>query len=168
MDLIDRMLKHDAWTTNQLLDCSLGLSDECLDRRFEIGHKTVRATFIHIIGNMRVWFALMSGGKELGAALQPGASIAHLRQCHDEVATKLFDLARQVVDQARLDDTFIDELDSPPRRKTFGGGILHLTTHGMHHRAQLMYMLRRLDVQGLPEGDALSWEKQHIGGWQEA
>jgi uncharacterized damage-inducible protein DinB len=30
----------------------------------------------------------------------------------------------------------------------------------MHHRAQLLYMLRLLGVQNLIEGDALSWESQ--------
>jgi hypothetical protein len=29
----------------------------------------------------------------------------------------------------------------------------------MHHRAQLLYMLRRLGVADLPEGDVFSWEQ---------
>jgi uncharacterized damage-inducible protein DinB len=33
----------------------------------------------------------------------------------------------------------------------------------MHHRAQLLYLLRRLGVRDLPEGDALSWEEQARG-----
>jgi len=30
----------------------------------------------------------------------------------------------------------------------------------MHHRAQLLYMLRKLGVRDLIEGDMLSWEAQ--------
>jgi uncharacterized damage-inducible protein DinB len=33
----------------------------------------------------------------------------------------------------------------------------------MHHRAQVLHMLRRLGVSGLPEGDVLSWERQAGG-----
>ena len=46
--------------------------------------------------------------------------------------------------------------DTPPRRKSFVGTLLHVATHGMHHRAQLLYMLRCAGVPDLPEGDALS------------
>jgi DNA-binding FadR family transcriptional regulator len=45
-------------------------------------------------------------------------------------------------------------------RGSVGGAIVHIVTHGMHHRAQLLYMLRLLGVQNLIEGDALSWESQ--------
>jgi uncharacterized damage-inducible protein DinB len=41
----------------------------------------------------------------------------------------------------------------------YGGGIAYVITHSMHHRAQLLYMLRRLGIEGLPEGDVLSWEQ---------
>lgn len=36
--------------------------------------------------------------------------------------------------------------------------ILHIATHNMHHRGQLLYMLRRSGLSEVPEGDALSWE----------
>jgi uncharacterized damage-inducible protein DinB len=41
--------------------------------------------------------------------------------------------------------------------------IAHVITHSMHHRAQLIFMLRELGVEDLPEGDVLSWESQ-LGG----
>jgi uncharacterized damage-inducible protein DinB len=65
MDLLDRLLAHDAWTTGQLLDRCLALPDDQLDRPFDIGHRTVRATFQHIIFNIEAWSALMAGATEL-------------------------------------------------------------------------------------------------------
>ena len=61
MDLLDRLLRHDAWTTRQLLLLCLGLTDEQLDREFDIGHRTARATLQHIIFNVEVWSDLMAG-----------------------------------------------------------------------------------------------------------
>jgi uncharacterized damage-inducible protein DinB len=52
VDLLDRLVEHDAWTTRQLLDRCRALADDQLDRRFDIGHRTVRATLQHIIVNM--------------------------------------------------------------------------------------------------------------------
>ena len=51
MDLLDRLLGHDAWTTRQLLLRCRDLTDEQLDREFDIGHRTVRATLLHVIRN---------------------------------------------------------------------------------------------------------------------
>ena len=52
MDLLDRLLGHDAWTTRQLLPRCINLPDEALDRRFDIGQQTLQRTFAHIIENM--------------------------------------------------------------------------------------------------------------------
>lgn len=165
MNLIERMLKHDAWTTARLLDCSNELSDEHLDQRFDLGHGSVRATTIHIIGNVYTWCDLMNAAKVPSPDLAVNCSVKSLREHHDIASHRLYKLGRDVVDQGHLDDTFIDTLENPPRHKSFGAGLLHLATHSMHHRAQLLFMLKRIGVQNLPEGDALSWENQHLGGW---
>ena len=52
LDILDRLLEHDAWTTRQVLALAGRLSDEQLDQDFDIGHRTVRETFIHIIENI--------------------------------------------------------------------------------------------------------------------
>ena len=61
MDLLDRLIGHDAWTTRLLLRRCQELSDEQVDRRFDIGHRTVRQTLHHIIFNVEVWASLMAG-----------------------------------------------------------------------------------------------------------
>ncbi len=157
MDLLDRLLGHDAWTTRQLLLRCEGLSDERLDHEFDIGHRTVRATLLHIIRNMEVWTDLMSGQT---VRTSQGQSISAMIERLDRASADLASLARAVAERGEWDERFVDSLDNPPAEKTYGGGIAHVITHSMHHRAQLLYLLRRLGVQGLPEGDVLSWENQ--------
>ena len=158
MDLLDRLLNHDAWTTRQLINVAATLTDDQLDQPFDIGHRTVRRTFEHLIWNIECWTDLMKGtGVRPQAA--PGRSIAALSQRHEAASREFLQFARHIANDGRLNETFLDTLDDPPTRKTFGGAIVHLATHGMHHRAQLLYMLRRLGVENLPEGDALTWEQ---------
>jgi len=162
MDLLDRLLEHDAWTTRQLLLCCRNLTDELLDREFDIGQRTVRATLLHIIRNVEVWSDLMSGQPvraDERARLQD-RSVAVLITRLDHAAADLKRVARAVDQRGGWDERWVDRLDSPPAEKTYGGGIAHVITHSMHHRAQLLYMLHRLGVEGLPEGDVLSWEQQ--------
>jgi uncharacterized damage-inducible protein DinB len=158
MDLLDRLLGHDAWTTRQLLDMAAELTDEQLDREFDLGHRTVRRTFEHIIWNIECWTDLMKGNGVRSRPV-PNQSIAVLSQRHEAASHELAQFSRVLVNQHQLDDTFLDTLDDPPTEKSFGGVIVHLATHGMHHRAQLLYLLRRLGVEKLPEGDALTWEQ---------
>jgi uncharacterized damage-inducible protein DinB len=160
MDLLDRLLGHDAWTTRELLLLCCDLTDEQLDRDFDIGHRTVRATFVHIIRNLEIWSALMSGRRVYGAETMPppGTSVPALLDRLDRAATELARVARAVADRGGWDERWIDTLESPPVEKTYGGGIAHIITHSMHHRAQVLYLLRRLGVENLPEGDVFSWE----------
>ena len=161
MDLLDRLLGHDAWTTRQLLLRCRGLTDEDLDRRFDIGHETLRGTLVHLIGNMEVWTDLLyerpvrSGVELLAAARSVEGLIARL----DAVAPDFAALARRVRDEGRYDALWTDVLDDPPREKTYGGAIAHLLTHSMHHRGEILHLLHRFGVPDLPEGDVLSWEE---------
>ena len=68
MDLLDRLLGHDAWTTRRLIEQSRGLTDTQLDQEFGLGWRTVRATLDHIIGNMEAWTDLMNGEPERTSA----------------------------------------------------------------------------------------------------
>jgi uncharacterized damage-inducible protein DinB len=162
MDLLDRLLGHDAWTTRQLLSLGEPLTDEQLDREFDIAHRSVRATFLHIVRNMEVWTDLMAGKAVRGSAAAKCGSVLELITRLDRAAGDLAALARAVADRGGWDERWIDTLDDPPREKTFGAAIAHIITHSMHHRAQLLYMLRRLGVKSLPEGDVFSWENRVV------
>ena len=160
MDILARLLDHDAWTTRRVLLLCQELGDEQLDRDFDIGHRTLRATWVHLIGNLRVWTALMAEREVVPGPRPPdwAASPATLLAAWEAAMAEFAGLARAVAAAGRLDDSYTDTLDDPPRRKTFGGTIAHLLTHDMHHRGEILHILQRLGVPDLPEGDVLGWE----------
>ncbi len=157
MDLLDRLLGHDTWTTRQLLLLCRGLTDEQLDREFDIAHRTVRATFVHLIYNVEAWSDLMAGQP---MRANQGRSVSELIVRLDRAANDLAKVSKAVAQRDGWDERWVDPLESPPVERTYGGSIAHVITHSMHHRAQLLHMLRRLGVEGLPEGDVFSWEPQ--------
>jgi uncharacterized damage-inducible protein DinB len=161
MDLLDRLLGHDAWTTRQLLDICAGLGDAQLDQTFDIGHRSVRATLLHIIRNMEVWSDLIAGQpvRDDPGGQPQGRSVAGMIARLDRAAADLAQVARAVAARGGWDERWIDPLDDPPIEKSQGAAIAHVLTHGMHHRAQVLYLLRRLGVKELPEGDVFSWEQ---------
>lgn len=157
MDLLDRLLSHDSWTTRQFLQLAASLADQQLDQDCGIGHRTVRQTLEHIIWNVECWTDLMAGDV---VRHQPSGcqSIRDLMARFDLASAQFTGLARKVTDEGRLNERFRDTLDDPPQWKSIGTTIVHVATHGMHHRAQLLIMFRQLGIADLPEGDALSWD----------
>src|SRR5690242_13771164 len=155
MDIVDRLLAHDTWTTRQLLIACESLPDALLDKEFDIDHKTLRETFIHIIDNMEVWTDLLC---ERPVREKSGTSIAELISRLGVAGRDLANIAHKIVREGRYDDCFIDILDKPPRPKTFGGTIGHILTHSMHHRAHIMWIMERVGLKDHIEGDLLGWE----------
>jgi uncharacterized damage-inducible protein DinB len=153
MDLLDRLLEHDHWATAQLLDRSRNLTDAQLDQEFDIGHRTLRDTFEHMIVNIAFWTSLMTGqpvDKE-----RDDRSLAALSDRHERFYATFATLARQFRDEQRLDETFIDHYDA---RKSFGGTILHVVLHNAEHRTEALHILERLEVRALPEVDHGLWD----------
>jgi len=159
MDLLDRLLGHDAWTTRRVLERCREVDPAALHRRFDLGHGTAYATIVHMIGNVRVWTDLMNGVTiEPGRNAWDGLSVDELIARHDASQVDFAALARRIRDAGRWDERWVDTLDDPPAEKTYGGAVAHVITHDMHHRGEVLHILARLGVPDLLEGDALSWE----------
>jgi len=157
MDLTDRLLGHDAWTTSILIERARELTDAQLDHDMGIGPGSVRALLAHIVWNTEAWSASMDD--DAPERLPEPPSLDAIAQLHASATRRLARVASAVRDRRAWDDHWIDRLDREPGEKTFGGAIAHVLTHSMHHRAQLLHMYRRLGLTELPEGDVLTWER---------
>jgi uncharacterized damage-inducible protein DinB len=159
MDLLDLLLDHDHWATARLLEASGGLTDAQLDRPFDIGHRTLRATLGHMIFNVPFWTAFLAGQPADGgysADAQPDdRALAALVDHHERSYAAFADVARRVRDERRLDDTFVDHYAV---LKSFGGTILMVVEHNTEHRTEVLHLLGRLGVPDLPEVDLGVWD----------
>ncbi len=159
MDLLDLLLDHDHWATRRLLDASGGLTDAQVDQEFDIGHRTLRATFGHMIFNVPFWTAFLAGqpADEGDAAdAQPDdRSLAALIDHHERSYAAFAAVARRSRDERRLEETFVDH---HAVRKSFGGAILMVVEHNAEHRTEALHILVRLGVPDVPEVDLGVWD----------
>lgn len=175
-DPLDILLAHDAWGTRLLLDRCRGLSHEQFHRRFEIGLGSLHENLTHIVSVMRRWADRLAG-RPVRAALhavpnRPDIPTEAADRTPDELLAMLDEAARDLGEIARawrdrLGTTV--SLDWPGEGgaiKTYtftrGAVLVHVCTHGMHHRAQCLNMLRRLGVPGvsdkLPDPSVVEWQ----------
>ncbi|MBT8485125.1 MAG: DinB family protein [Phycisphaerales bacterium] len=158
MSTLDQLLAHDAWTTQRLLEACGDLDNERLDRVFDMGPGTVRSTFIHIIGTMEHWADRIAERIRTQPAPDPSATIDDLKRRLEAAAAALRTVAEDVRSSGRGREMMEVTYEGTCYRFTRGIALVHVATHGMHHRAQIINMLRRLGVDHGIEGDAIEWE----------
>jgi len=156
MDILDRLLGHDEWTTTQLLRRCALLSPEQWQQCFDVGFGSLCEIVDHLVDNIETWTDLML---ERPVRQLKGNSPEVLLQRLQAAYAEFAQLARGIQAQGRLDDHYTDRLDNPPRQKTFGGTILHVITHNHQHRAEVIHILNHLGLSDVIEGDLLSWEQ---------
>ncbi len=155
------LLEHDRWATRRLLTECRNLSQAQFENRFDMGPGSLHDTLTHIIGAMRRWTDRVSE-----AALRPsieGASrsASELIELHDKAASAFGNLAQGLLADGTFNDEMTIELPHETlgvQRYTFtrGTAVIHVLTHGTHHRAQCIWMLRRLRPGiELPDFDAI-------------
>lgn len=150
------LFDHNDWARDKVLKLADGLSDEQLDRTFEMGSGSLRATLFHLWACEFGWLRRWQPGSDHGYADEPaGESVEEIR--------------RRFVETAAERDALIDGLTDADagRRITFerssggsctfplGDMMLHVTNHGIHHRAQALNMLRHLGIEKVPGVDYL-------------
>jgi uncharacterized damage-inducible protein DinB len=159
MDLLDLLLDHDHWATRRLLDASSGLSDAQWDQEFDIGHRTLRETFGHMIFNIPFWTAFLAGEAAEGGYStdnQPeDRSLAELIDQHERGYEVFAEVARRLRDEGRLGELYSDHYGI---RKSAGGTVLMVIEHNVEHRAEVLHILARLGVANLPEVDMGVWD----------
>lgn len=160
MDVLNLLLDHDRWATRTLLDASGGLTAGQWDQDFDIGHRTLRETFGHMVFNVPFWTAFLNGQRPsddgYSADAQPDdRSPAVLVDHHERAYAAFADAARRLRDEGRLDETYADHYGV---RKSFGGTILMVVEHNEGHRTEVAHILERLGVPDLPEVDLGVWE----------
>ena len=152
-DPVEILLTHNRWATGNLLDACAALTDEQFHQSFDMGPGSLHDTMTHILGAMRGWGDMLATREQ-----RPRL------ECEKRTPQQLLELLDEIADDleasagAHPND---EEVSGSRGGRTFtftrGGVLTHVTTHGMHHRAQCLNMLRQLGVDPLPPSAVVEW-----------
>jgi len=155
-DPLQIQLLHDRWATDQLLTACENLSPDQFHRRFDIGPGSLHNTLTHMIAAMRAWTESLAGQEptpRIDADSQQ-RTLADLLPLHDQACQSFASeslrrpLSEIITRRLRNRNTI---------QLTRGAALMQVTTHGMHHRAQCLNMLRQLGVNPLPPSSVAEW-----------
>ncbi len=150
---VEILVAHNHWATRNVLEACAKLTREQFHRRFEMGPGSLHDTTTHLLAALRAWGDLLAGREarlRLEGTERPPAELLALL---DEIAA---DFAAAVASHP-LDETVTGQRGGKSYTFTRGGVITHVTTHGMHHRAQCLNMLRHVGASPLPPSSVLEW-----------
>ena len=164
LDLTDRLLAHDEWMTCRMLKDARTLTDEQLDCAlvggkstvpWELPEQTLRKALARIVFTKEMWSAAVQGSTVPDdERVTPDALLERF-----EASVKRFgDIVRDVRDNGKWDETFVDGVCAPPETFTYGGMIAHVITYSACRRQAVLRALEAFGITGMRHGDPLAWE----------
>lgn len=166
IDTLRDLFAHHDWAMDKLLAVAAGLSDAQLDQPFDMGPGSLRATLNHVWSAERVWLdRLVGAANPRFRAKADGVSIAQLTGEFRDTTAERNLLIVQQSDATLQGDVRYNNLRGEPMTNAFGDLLLHVYNHGVHHRAQMVNMLRRLSVKSPEPG--LDYIFYRIARWRE-
>ncbi len=154
-DAIRRYCQYGNWAMDAILTLSESLSDQELDRKFEMGFGTLRKSLHHVCAVEQWWFRNWTVGAsnfpELPQDLPMVSFVAIWKKTVSERDQFLAD---------KSSDAFAHQVTANPGGAPvhfrLGESVIQLCGHGTHHRAQCVNMLRRLGLTA-PPSDYVAW-----------
>jgi AraC-like DNA-binding protein len=169
MDLLTKMVEHHVWLVGQLVDKAESLTDEQLDTLVRVsvdnedGQMTLRSILSRLVGQMDMWLCALDD-REYDWSLEQAESVADMRSRLDVVGRRYLDEVTHVVDEGRLDETFVDALCEPTEVFTYGGMVAHVLTFAAYNRTLAVQAMASHGVEGLGWGDPMKWVTEPSAG----
>jgi AraC family transcriptional regulator len=166
MDLLTKMVEHHIWLTGEMVDHASRLTPAQLDQRIELSvdedQQTIRSLLSRLIGQMGMWNAALAN-REYDWSLEEHESISSMRERLAVEGPAYLSHVREVCEQGRLDDTFVDALCEPAEVFTYGGMIAHVLTFAAHRRTLVVLALDAAGITDLGWGDPMKWVAETTG-----
>lgn len=167
MELMVAMVAHHVWLVGQMLDRAARLPADQLAAPIRISVEgidddpTLRSLLARLVGQLEMWHAA-TGGRGYDLASERGAAVATLRARLAEAGPAFLSLVRDLCEQGRLDETFVNTVCDPPEVFTYGGMIAHVLTFAAHRRTLVAGALSDAGVTDLGAGDPMRWVADHV------
>jgi AraC family transcriptional regulator len=167
MELLTRMVEHHVWLVGEMLTRAEGLSDDVLDEPVEISVEgvdcdpTLRSLLSRLVGQLAMWDAA-THDRPYDFEVERNESVSDMRGRLAQSGPAFLAQVHTIVDEGRLDETFVDAICDPPEVFTYAGMIAHVLTFAAHRRTLVCGALIDAGVTDLGAGDPMRWVAEHV------
>jgi AraC family transcriptional regulator len=139
MELVMTMFDHHVWAVGKMIDLAGGLSDPQLDTPIVLSVEgvdddpTIRSLLSRLVGQMAMWNASMES-RPYDWDVERNEPLTSMRERLDLEGERFKQRAAELVEDGRLDETFVNATCDPPETFSFGGVLAHVLTFAAHRR----------------------------------
>jgi hypothetical protein len=139
MELVMTMFDHHVWAVGKMIDLAGGLSDGQLDTPIVLSVEgvdddpTIRSLLSRLVGQMAMWNASMES-RPYDWDIERNEQLTSMRERLDSEGARFKQRAAELVEDGRLDETFVNATCDPPETFSFGGVLAHVLTFAAHRR----------------------------------
>ena len=153
---IQRYYAYSDWATSQLLASAADLADEVLDQNFDMGPGTFRRTILHTVVAEEWWYRNWTAGPSAFGSFDEPVSVEELRNRIAVLTEQRNEFVASLDPESATREITISAGGGPPTKFRVLESMIQMCSHGTHHRAQLLNMLRRLGA-ATPAIDYVVW-----------
>ena len=139
MELVMTMFDHHIWAVGKMIDLAGGLSDGQLDTPIVLSVEgvdddpTIRSLLSRLVGQMAMWNASMES-RPYDWDIERNEQLTSMRERLESEGERFKQRAAELVEDGRLDETFVNATCDPPETFSFGGVLAHVLTFAAHRR----------------------------------
>ena len=139
MELVMTMFDHHVWAVGKMIDLAGGLNDGQLDTPIVLSVEgvdddpTIRSLLSRLVGQMAMWNASMES-RPYDWDIERNEQLTSMRERLDHEGERFKQRAAELVEDGRLDETFVNATCDPPETFSFGGVLAHVLTFAAHRR----------------------------------
>jgi AraC family transcriptional regulator len=166
MDLMIRMIEHHIWLVGEMLTRAESLPADQLDKPVRISvegidrEPTLRSLLARLVGQLAMWHAAIHD-RPYDFDGERDEAIGRLRAKLAAVGPAFHADIGLIIEEGRLDETFVDAVCDPPEVFTYGGVIAHILTFAAHRRTLVCGALADAGITDLGAGDPMRWVAEH-------
>jgi hypothetical protein len=162
MTLLTTMVEHHIWLVSEMVDLAARLEAERLDAPITLSVETLddgptlRSLLSRLIGQMDMWNNVIAS-RPYDFGIERNESVESMRERLAKAGPAFLAEVRAVVEEGRLDETFVDAHCEPAEVFSYGGLIAHVLTFAAHRRLLVLGALESAGVNDLGNGDPRRW-----------
>jgi AraC-like DNA-binding protein len=139
MELVTMMFDHHVWAVGRMIDLADGLSEQQLDAPIVLSVEgvdddpSIRSLLSRLVGQMAMWNASMES-RPYDWDIERHEPLNSMRERLEVEGGRFKQRAAELIEDGRLDETFVNATCDPPETFSFGSVLAHVLTFAAHRR----------------------------------
>ncbi len=142
--MIESLYQYNDWANGRLLQLAQGLADEQLDSPKEMGFGSLRATLFHMLAAEQIWLERWQLKPWRTLPLNPeGVSLEAIAAGLKAASEQRWEIIRGGRESEWSNSISYRDSKQNDHSNRLIDMLVHVANHGVHHRAQSLYMLKQ-------------------------